>query len=232
MFQNPIQDPAFSSYLSCLLRFSVAVTVSQTCLCLWSPWQLWVVLVREFVDCLSVWVCLIFLLSSFLGYTAVWVLRGGPQWWHVILVSTKGPAISRTCHSWCWPWGPCRDGIKYGVIYKSRGSGGAQGPEWALSCGPLPALMSWTLVSVLPFVLVLSSHVRGRLSIPSQAPTPVSATCPPPCSCYLHEAHHHQHPAWAVCLPGGCLLPGGQALEGEGCASYTVSSAPVTVSGT
>ena len=32
------------------------------------------------IDCLSVWVCLIFLLSSFLGYTAVWVLRGGPQW--------------------------------------------------------------------------------------------------------------------------------------------------------
>lgn len=106
VFQNPIQDPAFSSYLSCLLDS----------LWLWQFPRLvrfcddldsfGAVLVRQFVDCLSVWVCLISFFSFFfLGYTAVSVLRR-PQWWHVILGVSKGPAVSRICHLWCWPWGP------------------------------------------------------------------------------------------------------------------------------
>ena len=131
---------------------------------------------------------------------------GGLQWWNVILVDIKGPTVSMTCHLWCWPWGPCGDGIKYGITLKSRVSGGAQGPEWALSCDPLPALTSWTLVTLLPFVLVLSFRITGHLSIPSRPPAPHHAPvtlCPalfspwgssPPASCV------------AVCLSGGCLL--------------------------
>ena len=158
--------------------------------------------------------------------------RGGLQWWNVILVDIKGPTVSMTCHSLCWPWGPCGDGIKYGITLKSRVSGGAQGPEWALSCDPLPALTSWTLVTLLPFVLVLpfvsqaiSASLLGHL-------LPTTLLLPFVLPCSLPEAHCHRHPVWLYAWVVAVSLPRGQALEGGGFASFSVSSAPVTVSGT
>lgn len=129
-------------------------------------------LVRQSVNCLSVWVCLMF----FSG------LNGSYEFWEE---SHRGEVLSS------WVSGVQRsawlvtDGVDLITwlrwyetwnTYKSRASGGAHGPKWAPLCGPcFPALLPPTPSGPPSLWAYWSSPSRGRLSILSQPP---ATLCP------------------------------------------------------
>ena len=82
------------------------------------------------------------------------------------------------------------------MIYKSRVSGGVQGPKQAPACSPqLPAFTAQTPVAVLPSVLARSLLVPVPSSASHLSPLlPAPLLLPFVLLCFPREAHHHQRP--------------------------------------